>query len=148
MANPREIKVFEASIAEEAEPIPFACRFSRSDDEVEVFEFSANGNPGDGPLMALASMVRYDAQGRQRVDINGVIAFFRRCLSDEDFERFRDMIERNDLKIHIDYLTNVASFLWEKWTGRPLVEQLSSSMQPSVTGRSSTAKPSRTAKTS
>jgi hypothetical protein len=139
---PRELKVFEASVPDPAsqEMIPFAIRFNYAGGRDPVLhEFSAYANPGACGPLAMATVVRYDARGRQNLDLNGITSFFEAIMPEEEYARWYELLGNRELRPDMDLLGVVFNWLLEEIAGRPTPRSSPSSTGPPGTGASSMA---------
>lgn len=142
----REAKVFAVSVDESLDPYPFVLSFQRIDEdgdpvgEPEDHEFTADGNTGARAEFAIAKMVRFTTAGDQKVDPNAILGFMQAVLVDGDFERLIALIERRDLHVRMEALSDVFSWLVTEMTGRPTRQSNGSPATASRTGVTSTAK--------
>jgi len=147
---PRDMMTFEVDFtADVDQPIPFAIHFRNDRTGLdEVHEFTAVGDAGAAGPLAVASLVRYDPNGKTLVDLNALKTFFARVLieglpaeGDEpavpsDYERLLALLDRRDLKVPMDTLVAIFNALMQRYSGRPLEPQASSRVVRRSTGRS------------
>jgi hypothetical protein len=151
-----DLGIFEASTEPEREPVTFGLKFNKVDSnqriipgEHEILQFTAMGDPGVGLDMTIGRLVRYDQRGRQIVDINGIMEFYRRVLPEDEYAVLHDAIyERHDIMIPSETFGDAFNELMEVYTGRPTREQRRSSGSLPGNGRRSTATRSSKASTS
>lgn len=137
---PANVKVFEVAFEEE-ETRPFALLVTnKTKGREELHQFEAVGDAGAGGMLAVSSLVRYDARGRQLVDLNAMLVFFERVLVEEDFDRLKDLIDRRDITIKMEKLSEVFNWLMEEYTGRPIQPSSDFAGSRRSGGRSSRAK--------
>lgn len=132
-----EAKVFEIAF-EDADTKPFALVFKNTTKgTTERHDFEALADTGAGGMLAVSSLIRYDPRGRQLVDLNAMLTFFERVLVEGDFDRLRELIDRRDLIISMDQLSEVFNWLLEGYTGRPTPPSSASATSRQARGRSS-----------
>lgn len=121
------VKVFRVAQGTKKDPIPFAIEFKKLDGEVVTHEFSAYGETPAGVTLLLASVVRFDARGRQRTDLNGLTAFFSAVMEPKDYARFSALLDDPELLVPIETLSEIFEYLCEQYGDRPTEQSSSSS---------------------
>lgn len=117
----RQIKTFKFVEPEEApEPWPFEFELTPRDGGDPVIErFEAMGEAPAGAQLALAQMIHYSTRGRRNIDMNGMMEFFEKVMSDEDYQRMRDLFDDKRWIIKIDAVGEVFTWLTEVYAERP-----------------------------
>lgn len=133
------MKVYEASVDPDAEPIPFALKIVnvKTNEVLRLEEFQAAANPGSGADFTLASVSQV-INGKQVIDAMGLLRFFKRVLVGDSYDRLQALIDDDNVGIPSDLLGQVITDLMEEWSGRPTQPSKPSSGGPPTTGVSST----------
>ena len=85
----------------------------------EEHVFWAEGDPGAGGIMAMSGLVHWDATGKANIDLNAIKAFFQRVLIDDGYDQFVELLDRRDVQIQMELLSDITDKLMRKYTGRP-----------------------------
>lgn len=135
----REMKVFRASVPApdvvDEMTYPFALEFTYPDGRVVQHTFGAVIDRNNASAnFAIISMARRDDRGRQVTDLNGVFLFLEKVLPREDYSRLSVLIDDQSIRMNMEMLVDVFSWLCEEITGRPTMRSTPSSSGPFGTG--------------
>lgn len=100
-----------------------------------IERFEAMGTPPAGAQLALAGIIRYGSRGKQNIDMNSMMDFFARVMSDEDYERMRNLFDDKRWIIPIDAVGEVFEWLTEEYNDRPTKRSRRSTHMRPVGGR-------------
>lgn len=127
-----------------ADPIPFRLRYDDADGE-QTTEFTARGRAPYAWVMDFWAAERLNVPGQA----SALLTFLRRCVIDDDRDRFFALIEDPDVSVTKDTLQQLATFLLLRYEGVGPTTARSGGPKRSRSGRSNTgsgSKASRPAK--
>lgn len=137
----RPVKVFKVHQGPVAEAIHFEIEIApRDGGDPVIHEFEAYGEPPPGATLRLASMVRFDHRGAQRMDLNALAPYFELVMPPVQYARFMALLEDAETLVPMETVMDVFTHLHETYSDdRPTPPSPTSSNGRRETGPSSTA---------